>query len=419
MTQPAPTALSRDSQLPVADRIVVFAPAGRDGPLAVDLLREAGMRADVCPAPGHLIGMLEAGVGTLLLTEEALVPSVLGPLSAWLRAQPTWCDLPVVLCIDAQRSQAESRRIVELLSGNANVVVLERPLRINTLITVAQASLQARNRQYDVRDLLGRITDVNSELRALNDELEHRVQARTRDLQARTEQVRELAVAVTSAEQRERSRIATILHDHLQQLIFGIKLKLQIARGATSDQERLDVLAQTDELADEAMETTRTLTVELDPPVLDEDDMEVIVQWLASYFDQTHDFGVDVISDGTCEVRSRELRSLLTQSVRELLFNAAKHAGVDAARVELESMDDDLLIHIVDEGRGFDPSTLDGGTTGFGLYSVRERVRLFGADLAVDAAPGDGTHITIRVPCAVATDATVSPSRKASIGFGR
>lgn len=409
--RPAPITLQpRNGQPSAADRVVILAPVGRDGPLTAMLLREAEMRAEVCPSAERLVGMLEAGTGTLLLTEEALVPSVTGPLTKWLRAQPTWSDLPIVLCVDSGRDYNETQRAIDLFGPSSKVIMLDRPLRPDTLVSVVRAALHARRRQYEIRDLLGQLKSVNDELRSLNDGLEQRVRQRTRALEARKNQVQALAADLTTAEQRERSRIAQILHDHLQQLIFGMKLKLQVVRGVASDQERADVLSQADDLADEAMNATRTLAVELDPPVLDEDDMVVVMRWLATYFADTHDFEVEVASSGVCEVRGRELRSLLAQSVRELLFNVAKHADVDEAHVRLEATENDLLIHVIDEGQGFDPDTLADGSTGFGLYSVRERIRLFGADLAIDAAPGTGTHVTIRIPCRVASNEEAQPS---------
>jgi signal transduction histidine kinase len=391
--------------------VVVFAPKGRDGELAAALLREAGLQVSVCSDGSGLTKMLDAGAGALLLTEEAVAPPLTTSFGAWLTAQPAWSDLPVVLCVDADRSSEEVYALMGRLGGSRQIVVLDRPLRTNTLVSVLKTALEDRRRQYEMRDLLAQLTTVNSELRALNNELEERVRRRTRRLEARREQVQELAAALTYAEQQERARIAEVLHDHLQQLVFGIQLKVQMVRGADDDL-RPALIDQAEKLAHEAMETTRTLTVELNPPVLAEDDFEAIASWLASHVEETHGLEVQVISEDACEIQSRELRALLAQSVRELLFNAAKHAGVDEARVRLERADGDFLIHVEDDGRGFDPDDVDGSDTngGFGLYSVRERMRLFGADLAIDSVPGDGTHLTIRIPCDVAERVSLPPA---------
>ena len=399
------------------DRVIVFAPKGRDGELAAALLREAGLQTSICPDGIRLSEMLDAGAGALLLTEEAATSPMATALGAWLAAQPAWSDLPIVLCVDADRNSEEVYALTGRLGGSRQIVVLDRPLRTNTLVSVLKTALEDRRRQYEVRDLLAQLTTVNSELRALNDELDGRVRERTRRLEARKEQVQELAAALTYAEQQERARIAEVLHDHLQQLVFGIQLKLHLLNGA-DDEQRADLVQQSDQLIRQAIEITRTLTVELNPPVLAEDDFEAIASWLASHVAETHGLEVEVVSEGTCEIQSRELRALLAQSVRELLFNAAKHAGVDEARVRLERTDDDLLIHVEDEGRGFDPDDMSDADTngGFGLYSVRERMRLFGADLVIESEPGDGTRLTLRIPCDVAERTSLPSARRGLTG---
>lgn len=402
------------SALATPDRVVVLAPRGRDAELAVTLLRQAGIDAHACHDARRLVGMVEAGAGALLLTEEAVTAPLTDPLGAWLTAQPAWSDLPIVVCVDAGRSSEEVYTLTQRLGGSRKIVVLDRPLRTNTLVSVLRTALEARRRQYELRDLLTELAGVNGELRTLNDELESRVRRRTRALEARKEQVQELAAALTYAEQQERARIAEVLHDHLQQLVFGIQLKLQMLDGTDDPEQRADLLAQAEDLTVRAMETTRTLTVELNPPVLAEDDFEAIAHWLASHVEETHGLAVEIVSEGRCEIRSRELRALLAQSVRELLFNTSKHAGVDEARVRLERDDDNLLIHVEDEGQGFEPSDIDGseGNGGFGLYSVRERMRLFGADLIIRSDPGGGTHLTLRIPCEVAERATLPPAAR-------
>jgi signal transduction histidine kinase len=93
------------------------------------------------------------------------------------------------------------------------------------------------------------------------------------------------------------------------------------------------------------------------------------------------------------------MRVLLFQVVRELLFNVVKHADTDRALVTLDDEDGTLVITVEDEGRGFDPDTLEPKTEGgFGLFSVRERLRLFGGHLEIDSTPGNGTRMTAVLP---------------------
>jgi signal transduction histidine kinase len=93
------------------------------------------------------------------------------------------------------------------------------------------------------------------------------------------------------------------------------------------------------------------------------------------------------------------MRVLLFQIVRELLFNVVKHADTDRATVTIDEADGGLIIIVADEGAGFDPAALKPKTEGgFGLFSVRERLRLFGGTLEIESAPGEGTRMIATIP---------------------
>nr|WP_236255020.1 ATP-binding protein [Halomonas zincidurans] len=95
------------------------------------------------------------------------------------------------------------------------------------------------------------------------------------------------------------------------------------------------------------------------------------------------------------------MRVLLFQVVRELLFNVKKHANVDQARVELDQTNAQVVIRVSDSGDGFDLAVMEAQQDehpGFGLFSIRERLRLLGGHMEIDAAPGTGTSILVTVP---------------------
>jgi CheY-like chemotaxis protein len=126
-----------------------------------------------------------------------------------------------------------------------------------------------------------------------------------------------------------------------------------------------------------------------------------------------HDFQVDLDLEGNPDL-PEDVRVLVFESVRELMFNAAKHAGVSRARVDLRAPDagGDLTITVSDDGAGFDPGSLteaaDGG--GFGLFSIRERTELIGGRFEIASAPGGGSRFTIRLPrCAISPPCDPEP----------
>ena len=81
----------------VCERALILAPSGRDGPVAKDMLAEAGIRGDIVSGIGELVEALQAGAGCGVITEEALSGADLHPLSEWLHHQPEWSDFPFVL----------------------------------------------------------------------------------------------------------------------------------------------------------------------------------------------------------------------------------------------------------------------------------------------------------------------------------
>jgi two-component system CheB/CheR fusion protein len=219
-----------------------------------------------------------------------------------------------------------------------------------------------------------------------------------RSLKERSEQVQALSEALTSAEQNERQRISQILHDDLQQTIFAARMRVDHLREeAALDPEKDDLAARAIELLDEGVETTRTLSSELDPPVGDQS-LRDSLEWLAIQMEDTYELAVEIDSGGPVRTTDKNLRFLLFRLVRELLFNVVKHAEVAEARVALEEEEDDLKLVVEDEGIGFDPSDIGDRDGGFGLVSVRERIQMIGGALEIDAAPGEGTCITITVP---------------------
>ncbi len=228
------------------------------------------------------------------------------------------------------------------------------------------------------------------------------VVALKRDVVEKNRQLRELASALALAEQRERRRISQILHDHVQQILYGIQMRAQLigleGDGSAAISEHLAALQI---LVREAILTTRTLTVELSPPVLQDEGLAAAFQWLANHMAERHSLEVVLDIRADYQGPSDDVRVLLFQLVRELLFNVVKHAGVSRAALSIAQQDDNLLIRVIDSGRGFDLTQVKKSGSklgGLGINSVRERLALFGGQLDIDTGLGKGVCATIIVP---------------------
>jgi len=177
-------------------RVLVFAPVGRDGPASVELFRSSNLESINCRDLAELVSEMGNGVGAVFVAEEALFGKDTEPLAQWIESQPPWSDLPFVVLTSHRELPAVvawRRSIVSLLR---NVSLLERPVQPMTLTSAVQSALRARRRQYEIRALLAAREQTAQELEKL-------VAERTRALAETNEQLR--------LEMEERARVEETL----------------------------------------------------------------------------------------------------------------------------------------------------------------------------------------------------------------
>ena len=221
-----------------------------------------------------------------------------------------------------------------------------------------------------------------------------------RALRNRSKQLRMLASELTLAEQRERVRLARVLHDGLQQLLVGARFRL-VALERTGDAAVRRVAADLGELLADSIAMSRSLTAELSPPILHEAGLVPALEWLVRWMWDTHELSVDLDVPVPVGAIAEDISVLLFQATRELLFNVVKHAGVKSALVRVTREDACLRIVVADAGCGFDPSGLraEGGPSGgFGLFGIGERLGFMGGRMDVDSPPGRGSRFTLTAP---------------------
>ena len=250
-------------------------------------------------------------------------------------------------------------------------------------------------------------------------ELEEAVNVKTAELQRSQGRLRALASELNLAEQRERKRLAAELHDHLQQMLVFGKLTLgQGKRAALGIPACEQVMKKVDDMLSDALTYTRTLVAELSPPVLRNHGLPAGLKWLGEYM-KKHDQTVTVLVPEQDDLTLPEDQViLLFQSVRELLINSSKYAGTGQATVRLTGFDDRLEITVSDEGKGFELGAVSGASgdelsSKFGLFSIRERMRVLGGRFDLDSAPGRGTTATLALPLAGREERDVRDKRDA------
>ncbi len=239
-------------------------------------------------------------------------------------------------------------------------------------------------------------------LQRYRSDLKARVALRTEELQRRAHQLAHLSSELILAEQRERRRMATVIHDNLQQIMTATRFRME-KLCSRAGLELKSEIEQIKKMIDEMISISRSLTSDLSPPVLNESGLIPGLEWLSRRVKEQYGLTVEFRSDTENLGEPEDIRFLLFQSVQELLINAAKHSDVSKADVDLKRLDDDCIaLTVKDGGKGFDlkivenaPSQLKGG---FGLFSIRERLELIGGRLEIDSAPGEGARFTLVAP---------------------
>ncbi len=237
-------------------------------------------------------------------------------------------------------------------------------------------------------------------------ELENLVQQRTdqltranAEIRKRTSALESLTRQLTETEHRERRRMAELLHDGLQQLLVGARLSARIIQtNATEDQKQeIERLSQT---LTEAIQTSRTLTYDLCPPVLLQPGLGSAFVWLAGQMKEKQGLKVELEIREDVEPSDESAKVFLFNAVRELLFNVVKHSGTSEARLELDVSEDCVNVLVADAGVGFDPALLaaEPAKGGFGLFSIKERIALFDGTIGILSSPGDGSRVTLGLP---------------------
>jgi PAS domain S-box-containing protein len=204
-------------------------------------------------------------------------------------------------------------------------------------------------------------------------------------------------------EERERRRIAAVLHDSIGQTLALAKLQLGAVARSEPGRPAADRLAGVEGLIDQVIGRTRSLTSEISPPVLYELGFEAAVRWLAGRIREQHGIHVEVRDDLQSKPLDSSMRLVLFEAVRELLVNVVKHAGDGAAcTVSIGREGHHARVHVEDDGNGFAaPGGADGGghrSDGFGLFNIRERLSRLGGRVEIRAQPGRGTSVTLVVP---------------------
>lgn len=229
--------------------------------------------------------------------------------------------------------------------------------------------------------------------------LEREVQQRTERYQT---QLRQLAAQLAAVEARERRAIAADLHDHLGQALAFIRMNIAQLQGNAAFCGFEDQIADTLVLLNQAIRYTRDLTTQISPPVLYELGLAAALHWLRDSTQAKHKLLVTVDAPAGHRRLADEISATIFKSVQELVTNVVKHAGARSILIRLEVSSDGLTVEVTDDGTGFaidEVLVAESFGDHFGLFSIREQLRHLGGEMTIVSSAGQGTTVTLALPC--------------------
>jgi signal transduction histidine kinase/ActR/RegA family two-component response regulator len=364
-------------------KILIVAPIGRDADLMCSKLQAAGMECEVRKDVSGVAEGVAAGVGAILVTEEALTPEGARELTRVLSQQPAWSEIPLMI-LSGSLSLENNTHSLDSILHRTNVTLIDRPVRIRSLISTAQSVLRARERQYDVRDLMV--------------QLEERIHERDRFLAVLGHELRNplgailLGAQMTDDDGRLPADQAQLIERQSRHLTRLVNDLLDLSRVAAG---KIVLKRQTLDLLDLVKQSVHTIT-----PALQMQRIQLAVK----------------LCDPPVLVYADPVR--VEQIVTNILGNAIKYTPENGHVTLVVSCDGEhAIIRVTDDGVGIAPERIGGifelfaqaenaigraqGGMGIGLALVRNLVELHEGEVeAKSDGVGRGSEFAVRMPLA-------------------
>jgi signal transduction histidine kinase len=401
----------------ISERALILAPQGRDGIVARDMLREAGLRGELVEDVSQLLAFLIAGAGFAIVTEEAITGRDLHALSDWLDGQPEWSDFPFVFLTQRGGGLERNPEAGRFLDVLGNVTFLERPFHPTTFVSLAQSALRGRRRQYQARARL-------EELNQLATDLEQRVDDRTAEREVAMAQLHEAQKLETLGQ-----LTGGVAHDfnNLLTPITGALDLLQKKYG-NSDERSARLLSNAVQAADRAKILLQRLlgfarrqaliTQPVDIAAL----LSGMCDLVSSSVGPTVEVQLRVDSDlppALVDPNQLELAILnLTVNARDAMPQGgpltilAEETAIGPKSSPKLKPGLYIKLSVIDAGCGMDSATLGravepfystkefGRGTGLGLSMVHGLAAQLGGGFALTSEPGEGTRADLYLPVA-------------------
>jgi PAS domain S-box-containing protein len=220
-------------------------------------------------------------------------------------------------------------------------------------------------------------------------------------LQEQQQELRRLSAQVLEAREEEKTRIARELHDELGQLLTALKMDLAWLRERLppGDADAAQRAEQMGRVLDQTVGSTRRISADLRPLMLDDLGLAEAANWLVGDFASRSGVRCEISMPGNGELEGldKSVATAIYRALQESLTNIARHAGARQAWVSVGADNGEIFFEVEDDGRGIAPADL-AKTRSLGLKGMRERVNYLGGSIEVARAPRGGTRVRVRLP---------------------
>ncbi|CAN7400724.1 response regulator [Acidovorax sp. LjRoot117] len=428
-------------------RVLILAPHGRDAQVIESVLRRDALQCLICSDAATLLSELEAGASTAVLTEEVLAGGLDESLRNYLAQQPAWSDFPFVVLATRQPVRRSARAALSL-QELGNLVILERPVNPDTLLSAARSAFRARARQYASRRHLTDIESAKQTVEQLNADLESRIAARTSDLAGANDRLmREIAdreriqsKVVQSQKLEAIGRLTGGIAHDFNNLLHAVSMNLQFIMRLADEKRLADYARRAKESVDRgARLTAQLLSFSRAQSLLPKlHEVNTMVGNLRELIEVSVGSKVQVHMD-LCEDEAWALfdgaqleMALLNMAVNSrdampdgghLTIRTRLVPGNDGVRrVQISVQDTGCGIPEALQSKVFDPfftTKADGEGTGLGLSQVYGFASQSGGSAEIHSREGEGTTVTLQFAQATpavqsAPDAAAAPGGAAN-----
>ncbi len=226
------------------------------------------------------------------------------------------------------------------------------------------------------------------------------LETRTSELLVRQSELRSLASKLTLVEEKERKKIALLLHDGIGQTLAVTNIKLKMLAENLESEEQQDEIGEITDYIETMIDEARSLTFDLSPPTFHMMSFTESSKWLFNHYTVPLKINSEFAIRAEDFKLREDIKVLLFNCYRELLVNMTKYSKASRVKGFIEIKYGRLRLGLADNGLGFSSSILSSPKedAGFGLFSIRERMHYFNGELELISSPGNGVQAVLIAP---------------------